>query len=61
MSNFSDIKLTDQLERNLLEQEIARQDLGILSGLRRTVARAQDLIDTFRSQARRSKVAFANG
>lgn len=61
MSNYSDIKLTDQLERELIEREIARQDLGILRALRRTIARAQGLVNTFRSQARRAKVAFANG
>jgi hypothetical protein len=61
MNSHSDIKLTDQLERELIEQEVARQDLGIARDLRSAVAAVQSLFSTLQAQARRAKVAFANG
>jgi len=61
MSNYSDIKLTDQLERELIEQEIARQDLGIMRDAKAALAFVHDVFASLQAQARRAKVVFANG
>jgi len=61
MSNYSNIKLTDQLERELIEQEIARQDLGVLRDAKAALAFVQGVFTSLQAQARRAKVAFANG
>lgn len=61
MNTHSDIKLTDQLERDLIERELGNQGLGIAHEIKRAIAAMQDIIARLQGEARRAKVAFANG
>ncbi|WP_432260823.1 hypothetical protein [Cupriavidus sp. TMH.W2] len=61
MNTHSDIKLTDQLERELIDRELGTQSLGFAHDLKRAVAFAQNVIDRLQSQARKAKVVYANG
>lgn len=61
MSTQSDIKLTDQLERELIERELDTPRLGFADDLKHIVAAFQGALLRLQSQARKAKVAFANG
>lgn len=61
MNTHSDIKLTDQLERELIERELGTQSLGIAHDIKRAIATMQAAITRLQTEARRAKVAFANG
>ena len=59
MNTQSDIKLTDQLERALIERELRSQTLG--QDLKRAIGAVQDIFSRLQSQARKAKVVYANG
>ncbi|MCO4863151.1 conserved hypothetical protein [Cupriavidus taiwanensis] len=61
MNTQSDIKLTDQLERQLIERELGTQSLGFAHDVKRAIAAVQSVIERLQSQARQAKVAYANG
>jgi len=61
MNTQSDIKLTDQLERDLIERELGYQGLGIGYDVKRAVAFVQKVVVRLQSQARKAKVSYANG
>ncbi|AOY96506.1 hypothetical protein BKK79_33695 [Cupriavidus sp. USMAA2-4] len=61
MSTQSDIKLTDQLERELIERELGTPRLGFVDDIKRAVAAVQRTLLRLQGQARKAKVAFANG
>ncbi|QEZ43363.1 hypothetical protein [Cupriavidus oxalaticus] len=61
MNTQSDIKLTDQLERDLIDHELGKQSLGFMQDVKRAIAAVQGVIARLQSQARNAKVAYANG
>ncbi|SOZ38771.1 hypothetical protein [Cupriavidus neocaledonicus] len=61
MNTQSDIKLTDQLERQLIERELGTQSLGFAHDVKRAFAAVQSVIERLQSQARKAKVVYANG
>ncbi len=61
MNYHSDIKLTDQLERDLIERELGTQSRGIAHDVKRAIAAVQAAVTRLQTEARRAKVAFANG
>lgn len=61
MNTQSDIKLTDQLERDLIERELGKQSLGFVQDAKRAIAAVQEMIARLQSQARKAKVVYANG
>jgi len=61
MNTQSDIKLTDQLERDLIEHELGKQSLGFVQDAKRVIAAVQEVIARLQSQARKAKVVYANG
>ena len=61
MNTQSDIKLTDQLERDLIERELDAPRLGLAYDLKRAIGAVQALFGRLQSDARKAKIAFANG
>ncbi|MDQ0140716.1 hypothetical protein [Cupriavidus necator] len=61
MNTQTDIKLTDQLERQLIERELGTQSLGFARDVKRAIAAVQSVIERLQSQARQAKVVYANG
>ncbi|KWR88515.1 hypothetical protein [Cupriavidus sp. IDO] len=61
MNTQSDIKLTDQLERDLIERELGNQGLGFAHDVKRAIAAVQSVLTRLQSQARKAKVVYANG
>ncbi|TDF65400.1 hypothetical protein [Cupriavidus sp. L7L] len=61
MNTQSDIKLTDQLERDLIERELGKQSLGFVHDAKRAIAAVQEVIARLQWQARKAKVVYANG
>lgn len=61
MNTQTDIKLTDQLERDLIERELDAPRLGLVYDVKRAVAALQNLIARLQNDARKAKIAFANG
>ncbi|MEM5275680.1 hypothetical protein VSR17_11640 [Cupriavidus taiwanensis] len=61
MNTQSDTKLTDQLERQLIERELGAQSLGFAHDVKRAIAAVQSVIERLQSQARKAKVVYANG
>ncbi len=61
MNTHSDIKLTDQLERELIDHELGTQRLGFTHDVKRAIAFVQNVIERLQAQARKAKVVYANG
>ncbi|MGO4305554.1 hypothetical protein [Cupriavidus sp. RAF12] len=61
MNTQSDIKLTDQLERDLIERELGPQSLGFASDVKRAIAAVQNIFTRLQAEARKAKVVYANG
>jgi hypothetical protein len=61
MHTQSDIKLTDQLERELIDRELGTQSLGFTQDVKRAIAAVQVVIERLQTQARKAKVVYANG
>lgn len=61
MNTQSDIKLTDQLERDLIDHELGKQSPGFVQDAKRAIAAVQEVIARLQSQARNAKVVYANG
>ncbi|TWG86010.1 hypothetical protein L602_002200000650 [Cupriavidus gilardii J11] len=61
MNTQSDIKLTDQLERDLIERELDAPRLGFAYDVKRAIGAVQALFDRLQADARKAKIAFANG
>ncbi|WP_042879188.1 hypothetical protein [Cupriavidus necator] len=61
MNTQSDIKLTDQLERDLIDRELGTQRLGFAHDVKRAIAAFQATIERLQTQARKAKVVYANG
>lgn len=61
MNTQSDIKLTDQLERDLIERELDAPRLGLAYDIKRAIAAVQELVARLQSEARKAKIAYANG
>ncbi|SDD45271.1 hypothetical protein SAMN05216345_10991 [Cupriavidus sp. YR651] len=61
MNTQSDIKLTDQLERDLIERELGPQSLGFASDAKRAIAAVQNIFTRLQAEARKAKVVYANG
>jgi hypothetical protein len=61
MNTHSDIKLTDQLERDLIERELGYRGLGISNDVKRAIAFVQNVLTRLQTQARKAKVSYANG
>jgi hypothetical protein len=61
MNTQSDIKLTDQLERDLIERELGYRGLGISNDVKRAIAFVQTVLTRLQTQARKAKVSYANG
>lgn len=60
MNSQSDIKLTDQLERELTERELGTAH-DYLDDVKLAIATVQRVFSRLQSQARQSKIEFANG
>jgi len=61
MNTQSDIKLTDQLERDLIERELGAQSMGFGNDVKRVIASIQNVFTRLQAEARKAKVAYANG
>ncbi|TWG86009.1 hypothetical protein L602_002200000640 [Cupriavidus gilardii J11] len=61
MNAHFDTKLTDQLERDLIEREITAPRLGLAYDVKRAIAAVQALFGRLQADARDAKIAFANG
>ncbi|MBO4122771.1 hypothetical protein J5T34_18745 [Cupriavidus gilardii] len=61
MNTQSDIKLTDQLERDLIDRELDAPRLGFAYDIKRAIAAVQAVFDRLQADARKAKVVFANG
>ncbi len=61
MNTQSDIKLTDQLERDLIERELGYRGLAMSNDVKRVIAFVQTVLTRLQSQARKAKVSYANG
>lgn len=61
MNTQSDIKLTDQLERELIDRELGTQRLGLVNDAKRVVAAIQNIFTRLQAEARKAKVVYANG
>ncbi|CAG9171969.1 hypothetical protein [Cupriavidus pampae] len=61
MNTNSDIKITDQLERELIERELGSQSLGFANDVKRVVAAVQGIFTRLQAEARKAKVVYANG
>ncbi|NSX02723.1 hypothetical protein [Cupriavidus gilardii] len=61
MNTQSDIKLTDQLERDLIEHELDAPRLGFAYDIKRAIAAVQGVLARLQSDARKAKIVFANG
>lgn len=61
MNTQSDIKLTDQLERDLIARELDAPRLGFAYDIKRAIAAVQAVFDRLQADARKAKVVFANG
>jgi hypothetical protein len=60
MKTQSDVKLTDQLERQLTERELGTAH-DYLEDVKLAFAAVQRVFGRLQSQARKSKIEFANG
>ncbi|WP_019450893.1 hypothetical protein [Cupriavidus sp. BIS7] len=61
MNTYSDIKLTDQLERDLIERELGAQSMGFGNDVKRVIAKIQHVFTRLQAEARKAKVTYANG
>lgn len=61
MNTQSDIKLTDQLERDLIDRELGYRGLGVANDVKRVIAFVQSVLSRLQMQARKAKVSYANG
>ncbi len=61
MNIQSDIKLTDQLERDLIDRELGTQSLGFANDVKRVIATVQNIFTRLQAEARKAKVVYANG
>ena len=61
MNTQSDIKLTDQLERDLIERELGTQSLGFAQDVKRVIGAIQNVFTRLQAEARKAKVVYANG
>ena len=61
MNIQSDIKLTDQLERELIDRELGTQSLGFANDVKRVVAAVLNVFARLQAEARKAKVVYANG
>ncbi|CAG2135366.1 hypothetical protein [Cupriavidus plantarum] len=61
MNTNSDIKITDQLERELIERELGSQSLGFANDVKRVIAAVQGIFTRLQAEARKAKVVYANG
>ncbi|WP_035883336.1 hypothetical protein [Cupriavidus metallidurans] len=61
MTIQSDITLTDELERDLIERELGAQNMGFGNDVKRLIASAQNIFTRLQAEARKAKVVYANG
>lgn len=57
----TDTKLTDRLERQLIEEELGTPRGVMLDDIKVVVAALQRVFSRLQGQARKSKIEFANG
>jgi hypothetical protein len=57
----TDTKLTDRLERQLIEEELGTPRGVMLDDVKVVVAALQRVFQRLQGQARKSKIEFANG
>jgi hypothetical protein len=61
MNTHSDIKLTDQLERDLIDRELGTSSQGFAHDFKRVIAAVQGVLSRLQADARNAKVVYANG
>ncbi len=61
MNAQSDIKLTDQLERDLIDRELGTPSLGFAHDIKRAIAAIQGVLSRLQAEARKAQVVYANG
>src|SRR5262249_10135982 len=61
MNTQADIKMTDQLERDLIEPELVTQTRGFANDVKRARAAVKNVFTRLQVEARKAKVAYANG
>lgn len=61
MNTQNDIKMTDQLERDLIDRELGTQRAGLIEDFKAAVATVQTIFGRLQADARAAKIAFANG
>ncbi|MBY4897812.1 hypothetical protein [Cupriavidus sp. AU9028] len=61
MNAQADIKMTDQLERDLIERELDAPRLGFAYDVKRLVAAVQNVIARLQAEAGKAKITYANG
>ncbi|MDF3837425.1 hypothetical protein P3W85_31415 [Cupriavidus basilensis] len=61
MNTHTDIKMTDQLERELMKRELGPRSPAFVEDVKSAIAAVQSLVARLQNQARKAKVVFANG
>lgn len=61
MNTQSDIKMTDQLERELIERELGPRSPAFVDDVKSAIAAVQSVLGRLQNQARKAKIVFANG
>lgn len=61
MNTQTDLKMTDQLERELIERELAPRSPAFIDDMKNAIAAVQHVLGRLQNQARKAKIAYANG
>ncbi len=61
MNTQSDIKMTDQMERDLIERELGPRSPSLVADVKSAISAAQHMLSRLQNQARKAKIVYANG
>lgn len=61
MNTQHDIKMTDRLERDLIERELGTQRGGLIQDIKAAAAVVQGIMGRLQADARAARIAYANG
>lgn len=61
MDTQSDIKMTDQMERDLIERELGPRSPSLVADVKRAIFAVQHMLSRLQNQARKAKIVYANG
>ena len=61
MNTQSDIKMTDQMERDLIERELGPRSPSLAADVKSAIFAVQHMLSRLQNQARKAKIVYANG